>query len=399
MVSSFDRHVITHGFVLDEQGKKMSKSLGNIMSPNDVVSGNKKQPGYGADVMRLWAASTDYSSDVSLGQGILSRVGDQFKKIRNTARFMLGNLFDFDPSTELLPDDQLFPLDQYALHLLYSYAEEVTQAYEEASFSKVHRSLIQLCTVDLSAFYFDSIKDRLYVEATKSTGRQSAQTALYHLLTIICKSVAPIMPHLAEEVYHHRVALQNESGSAFKNGWLDCPSSWKRSELAADFEISRQIQSLAHNVLEKARIDRSIGSSLEADLIIATPQGRVYEALKRLHGRDGTCGVSTLCDMMITSHVSLVCSEQLANCPDLHIHDCAAVETGLPENRVYTVSGDVTLSDDSTLVTVQASRCCLEKCPRCWKQWSTVPGSICQRCQQVLDTQECDKSVNMSAER
>ena len=142
----------------------------------------------------------------------------------------------------------------------------------------------------------------MYVETAKSPVRLSAQTALYHLLSIISKSFAPILPHLAEEIYSHRVGLPDglllvqftfcislipdlvcvvtESGSAFKNGWLDCPSSWRRPDLATDFEIGRQIQNLAHNVLEKARIDKAIGSSLEADLIIATPKGRVYDALR-----------------------------------------------------------------------------------------------------------------------
>ncbi|XP_062502380.1 isoleucine--tRNA ligase, mitochondrial-like isoform X1 [Corticium candelabrum] len=339
------KHIVTHGFVLDEQGRKMSKSLGNVISPDDIINGNKHQSGYGADIMRLWSASTDYQTDISLGPGLLSRISEQYRKVRNTARFMLGNLFDFTPSTELLPDSQLLPLDQYVLHLLHLYADEVTKAYEDLVFSKVHHSLMHLVTTDLSAFYFDSIKDRLYVETAKSPVRLSAQTALYHLLSIISKSFAPILPHLAEEIYSHRVGLPDESGSAFKNGWLDCPSSWRRPDLATDFEIGRQIQNLAHNVLEKARIDKAIGSSLEADLIIATPKGRVYDALRRLHGRDGTCGVSALCDIVNTSHVSLVCSEDMVVQPDLHLHDCAAVETGLPENDIYAVSGDIALND------------------------------------------------------
>ena len=201
------RSVVTHGFVLDGKGNKMSKSLGNVISPDDILNNSDKK--FGADTMRLWAAFSSYSSDVHLSDSVLEQTNDFLLKLRNTCRFILGNLSSFDPKSHSLPFSSLSSLDQYLLHLLTCYSMETTRAYELFSFSRLQTPLMKLIPIDLSSFYFDIIKDRLYCDAPMSLARCSALTALYHLLLVLTKSIAPIVPHLAEEVAQHSSAFDD----------------------------------------------------------------------------------------------------------------------------------------------------------------------------------------------
>ena len=194
------RKVMTHGFVLDSKANKMSKSLGNVISPDDVLKSEKQ---FGADTMRLWAAFSNYSGDVHISDEILQQTNDFLQKIRITCRFALGNLSSFDPVANLLPYSQLSSLDRYMLHILSCYTSEATQAYESFNFSRLQTLLNKLIPNDLSAFYFEIIKDRLYCDALLSRARCSTQTALYHVLHCLTRSIAPILPHLAEEVAQH----------------------------------------------------------------------------------------------------------------------------------------------------------------------------------------------------
>ncbi len=203
------RNVITHGFVLDSKANKMSKSLGNIISPDDILKSEKQ---FGADTMRLWAAFSNYSSDVHTSDDILQQTNDLLQKIRITCRFALGNLSSCDPASYLLPFSQLSTLDRYVLHLLSCYASEATQAYESFNFSRLQTLLNKLIPKDLSAFYFEIIKDRLYCDTQESLARRSTQTVLHHMLHCLARSIAPILPHLAEEVAQH--------ASSFVNGRL-----------------------------------------------------------------------------------------------------------------------------------------------------------------------------------
>ena len=198
--------VVTHGFVLDGKGTKMSKSLGNVISPNDIINSKKK---FGADTMRLWVAFSNYSSDVHLSDGILQQTNDFLQKIRTTCRFILGNLMSFDPTADMLSYSQLSSLDRYVLHILSCYSAEATQAYESLNFSRMQTLLMRLIPTDLSSFYFDIIKDRLYCDSPRSLTRRSTQTVLYHLLQCLTRSVAPVVPHLAEEIAQY---------STFENG-------------------------------------------------------------------------------------------------------------------------------------------------------------------------------------
>ena len=193
------RSVVTHGFVLDGKGSKMSKSLGNVMSPNDILKSKK----FGADTMRLWAAFSNYTSDVHISDGILEQTNDFLQKIRVTCRYLLGNLFMFDQTSDLMTYSQLSSLDRYVLHLLSCYLTEVTRSYESFNFSRLQSLLVRLVPADLSSFYFDIIKDRLYCDDPASPARISTQTALYHVLQCLTRSIAPVLPHLAEEVAQH----------------------------------------------------------------------------------------------------------------------------------------------------------------------------------------------------
>ena len=191
--------VITHGFVLDGNSIKMSKSLGNVISPNDILNSKK----FGADVMRLWVASTNYTTDVHLSDGVLQQTDDFLQKIRNVCRFMLGNLSGFDASKDLLPYSKLSKLDCYLLHIASTYSKLATDAYESYNFARVNHQLVHMIPKDISSFYFDIIKDRLYCDPPNAETRRSVQTVLHHLLVCLVKSIAPFTPHLVEEIAQH----------------------------------------------------------------------------------------------------------------------------------------------------------------------------------------------------
>ena len=193
------RTVVTHGFVLDKTGEKMSKSVGNVISPEDIIC----ERNLGADVMRLWVMASNYTHDIQLDDLVLKQIQDFLLKMRNTYRFMLGNLADFEPSRDTMPYDRLSKLDCYILHLLREYDQSAMNMYEGFNFSILYQNLVSFLPNQLSSFYFDIIKDRMYCDAAASEKRKSTQTALYHLLVTVVRSVAPIVPHLAEEVALH----------------------------------------------------------------------------------------------------------------------------------------------------------------------------------------------------
>ena len=189
--------VLTHGFVVDGQGYKMSKSLGNVIAPEEII----KQ--YGAEVLRLWVSAEDYRDDIRISPDILKRLSEAYRRIRNTCRFLLGNLGDFDPVTDALPYREMDELDRFALHQLQDLIKKIRHAYDRFEFHRVYHALHNYCVVDLSSFYLDILKDRLYVSATGSKSRRSAQTALYQILTTVLKLMAPVLSFTAEEAWWH----------------------------------------------------------------------------------------------------------------------------------------------------------------------------------------------------
>ncbi len=187
--------VLTHGFVVDGNGKKMSKSMGNVIAPEEVI---KK---FGAEILRLWVAAQDYRDDIRLSQEILQRLSDAYRRIRNTARYILGNLHDFDPAADGVPDGDLLELDRWALSRLEELVNRVERSYEEYEFHVLYHAVHNFCSVDMSAFYLDVLKDRLYTAPSKSLARRSAQTAMYRILDALTRLIAPVLSFTAEEIW------------------------------------------------------------------------------------------------------------------------------------------------------------------------------------------------------
>jgi isoleucyl-tRNA synthetase len=254
--------VITHGFVVDEDGRKMSKSLGNTVVPQDVI----KQ--HGAEIIRLWAAMVDYREEVRLGKEILARVVEAYRKLRNTLRYLLANLYDFNPATDLVPLDRMMEVDRYALARYAEAAAKARAAYDEYNFQSIVHTLNGLATVDLSAFYFDVSKDRLYTFRGDSEARRSAQTAMYRIVEGLVRLLAPILPVTADELWR-ALPLSTEARSAKADSvhLTDFPDDLDPLQDAALVErwtTLIEIRSRVNAALETMRQQKTIGTSLEA---------------------------------------------------------------------------------------------------------------------------------------
>ena len=225
------KQVLTHGFVFGEDGRKMSKSLGNFIRPDDII---KK---YGADILRLWAASVDYRNDIKIGNNIVGQLVEIFKKTRNTARFLIGNLFDFNPETDYVEYDELKNIDKFALHKLNKLIEEVTVSFENYEFYKYFQSLQNFAAVDLSSFYLDIVKDRLYTAGKKSLSRRACQTVLFENLMALVKILAPVMPHQAEDIWQNVPEVQRGGLiSILLSDWPVVNEKWNNPQLEEDLD-------------------------------------------------------------------------------------------------------------------------------------------------------------------
>jgi len=255
-------HVITHGFVVDEKGRKMSKSLGTGVAPQEVIKQN------GADILRLWVSMIDYRDDMGLSKEIIARIADSYRKIRNTARFLLGNLSDFDPAKNAVSPSKMEDLDRWAVARAQETFRQCREAYESFELHTIYHRLLDLCTVDLSAVYLDILKDRLYVEPATSPQRRSAQTAMHTILSGLVSTIAPILPFTADEIYE---LLPGKSTASVH--LTDFPSFDEESALA-DAEVVSwarifKLREAVTGVLEKARAAGDIGQSLEADIVLS----------------------------------------------------------------------------------------------------------------------------------
>ncbi|HEY9720569.1 MAG TPA: isoleucine--tRNA ligase [Oscillatoriaceae cyanobacterium] len=256
------RTVVTHGFVVDETGRKMSKSLGNVVEPAKVMEQ------YGADILRLWAASVDYTNDVRVSDNILKQMAEIYRKIRNTARFLLSNLYDFAPK-DALPYGELEEVDRYALHRLNEVVSEVTEALERYEFYRFYQVVQNYCVVDLSSFYFDVLKDTLYAESAHGRKRRSAQTALHTILMTLTTLVAPVLSHLAEDVWNFLDDATREGReSVFFSDWPTVRPEWTDAELKTRWETVQRWRDVALKGLEEARKAKRIGSALEARVVL-----------------------------------------------------------------------------------------------------------------------------------
>ena len=258
--------VLTHGFVVDGEGKKMSKSAGNVILPEEVIGK------LGADVLRLWVAAEDYKDDIKISDEILKRLADAYFRIRNTYRFLLGNLFDFLPEQDRVPQDQLDEVDRWALHRLQKLIQRVREAYDRFEFHIVYHSVQNFCAVEMSALYFDILKDRLYTFSTHSQGRRSAQTALYEILRALTQLMAPILTFTTEEVWTYLPSESGQRKSVHLTSFPELKKEYLDEALNEKWERIWEIRATVTKALEEARRDKSIGLSLDAQVHLFLPQ-------------------------------------------------------------------------------------------------------------------------------
>jgi len=257
------KQIVTHGWVVDGEGRKQSKSLGNVTAPKEIIVKS------GADVLRLWAAAVDYTEDVRCSDEILSRVVDAYRKMRNTLRYALGNLDGFDKTGDAVPADQLLDIDRWALASLDDVTTKVRSAFESYDFQAAYNALYNFCTVTLSARYFDIIKDRLYIAAPKSEARRSAQTALYRIADALCRLLAPLLVYTADEAWENLPGQTIESVHIAEFPAGDTQAGSLRSDaLITRWERIFAIRDEVLKALEEARNAKQIGSSLEAKVIL-----------------------------------------------------------------------------------------------------------------------------------
>ena len=248
--------LLTHGFVVDGQGHKMSKSKGNVIAPQKVMDT------WGADILRLWVASTDYSGELSISDEILKRVVESYRRIRNTLRFLLANLADFDPAADAVPVEQWLEIDRYMLAFTRRLQDELTEAYRHYDFHLIVPRLHNFCSEDLGGFYLDVLKDRLYTAAAGGLPRRSAQSGLYHIAHSLVRLFAPILSFTAEEVWQHLVGTSEDS--VLLHTWHEFPEQPDEEILMDRWTRIRELRSLVQGRLEESRIRGEIGSSLAA---------------------------------------------------------------------------------------------------------------------------------------
>ena len=346
------KSVMCCGFTVDENGEKMSKSKGNGIDPAEVTGK------YGADVLRLWVASTDYSVDVSIGDTILQRTSDAYRRFRNTFRFLLGNLEDFDPQRDAVSFDQLAPVDVWAMLRLRQVLHEVERAYDECRFHQVFRTLYDYVITDLSAIYMDVTKDRLYAEAPDSAARRAAQTVLMNILEVLVRIMSPILSFTCDEVWEHYPKAERErAGRPFSvqlAGW-PCdedftpalPTGAEADVLLERFSTLLEVRESVTKALEDARAAKLVNKSQEAALSIACPEA-VFDVVSGF-------GEADLAELFIVASVELSRAE-----------------------------GDE--------VQVSVSQTDLPRCPRCWNHRALGGNAghpeVCQRCGDVLDVLE-----------
>ena len=358
------KRVLTHGFTLDEKGRKMSKSLGNVVDPAVLVSGGKNQkqePPYGADVLRLWVSSVDYSADVPLGPGIVKQLADVYRKVRNTARYLLGNLHDFDPTQDAIPYEELPLLDQWMLQRTASLIDSVSGDFERFEFYRFFQALQNFCVVDLSNVYLDIAKDRLYVSGANDFRRRSCQTVLALVVERLAGLIAPVLCHMAEDIWQNLPYSVAET-SVFERGWPSAPEQWRQSALEQPMNQILELRALVNRQLESCRSAAQLGASLEAQVQLSLGEGSeaTQAALSWLENSSHP-KVDNLADWLLVSALEIGGSSS---------------ETVLAE-----------ASENG--ITVQIRKAAGQKCERCWHYESDIGEhaahpTLCGRCVEVL---------------
>ncbi|MEA5441740.1 isoleucine--tRNA ligase [Cyanobium gracile] len=360
------RRVLTHGFTLDEKGRKMSKSLGNVVDPLVLVEGGKnekQEPAYGADVLRLWVSSVDYSADVPLGPGIVKQLADVYRKVRNTARYLLGNLHDFVPAEHAVPTCDLPLLDRWMLQRTASLIEEVSADFERFEFYRFFQALQNFCVVDLSNVYLDIAKDRLYVSAAGDVRRRSCQTVLHLVVERLAGLIAPVLCHMAEDIWQN-LPYPVAEASVFERGWPTVPAAWAAPELVAPMQQILELRAQVNRVLEGCRGRGELGASLEAQVQLELAETAPLQEALALVAASPHREVDNLADWLLVSALEI-------GGPPLEAPLAAIEEEG---------------------VTVRIAGASGSKCERCWHHEDdigthTSHPSLCGRCVGVLERQ------------
>ena len=343
------KNILTHGFVNDGEGKKMSKSVGNTVVPADVIKV------YGADILRLWCASVDYREDVKISDNILKQMAEAYRRVRNTARYILGNSNDFNPNTDRVPYEQLMEIDKWALHKLEVLKRKVTENYDKYEFYNLFQDIHYFAGVDMSAFYLDIIKDRLYTEGTDSIERRSAQTVMTEILVTLTKMIAPILSFTAEEIWETLPEVLKDKESVLLTDWYKENDEYLNPEIENKWVEIIKVRKEANKSLEKARQgkDRIIGNSLDAKVMLHSTDAEIQKFL--VENRE------KLELALIVSEVEIV------------------------EN----IDETFTKGEEATDLYIKVLHAEGEKCERCWK-YSKELGkdpehpTLCPRCASVL---------------
>ncbi|MDR3589363.1 MAG: isoleucine--tRNA ligase [Negativicutes bacterium] len=343
--------VLTHGFVVDGEGRKMSKSVGNVIYPQEII----KQ--YGADILRLWVASSDYKADIRISKDILKQMAEVYRKIRNTFRYILGSIADFDPNRDKVDYSQLLEIDRWALLRLEQVRERVTRAYQEYEFHALYHTVHNFCAVDLSAIYLDILKDRVYTSKPDSIERRAAQTAMYEILTALVAMLSPVLTFTTEEVWQYMPSVAGKPESVQMADWPTEHPEYLDSELETKWDAILELRGEITKALEAKRREKTIGHSLDAAVELYA-EGQAYDILKAVGGEE-------LKTILIVSGVQL--TEGLSSAPA----------------EAYRAA------DLALAVTVKPATG--EKCERCWIYEDTVSAdpqhpTLCARCAGVVKT-------------
>ncbi|MBN1662934.1 MAG: isoleucine--tRNA ligase [Deltaproteobacteria bacterium] len=341
------KNVLTHGFFVDGEGKKMSKSLGNVIDSQEFIGQ------YGAEILRLWVAAADYTEDIRISDEILKRLVEAYRRIRNTGRFILGNLYDFNPETDAVPYAAMTEIDRWALHRLQELIGRVRDAYDRFQFHVVYSALYNFCTVDLSALYLDVLKDRLYTAKTQSTERRSAQSAFYMIIRTMAQLLAPILAFTAEEIWSALPDVEGKAASVHLTQLPDVDPSLMDAELYEKWEKLIALKGEISKAIEIARQNKTVGHSLDAAIALAPPAA--LKAFMENYAEE----IKTLA---IVSQLRVVDEKP---------------------------AGELYQSSEFEGLTIGVTKAPGEKCNRCWNYSESVGRiaehpDICERCSKNL---------------
>lgn len=345
------KEVLTNGFLVDEHGNKMSKSLGNVIDPNDIVKT------MGADIIRLWVLSTDYQTEVSVSQNILKQISESYRKIRNTTRYILGNINDFDPNKDKVDYESLEIIDKWALDKLNKLIKDVTKAFDTYAFNKAFQAINEFIVNDMSAFYLDIIKDRLYTESKTGNLRRAAQTTIYEILNTLLRLLTPVLVYTAEEIFAYIPKMDSEKDveSAMLLDYPKENKSWNNKEVREKIDYLKEIKEIISKELEEKRALKEIGGSLDARLLLYVDED-IFEKIKD--------------DRKLLEEIAIVSKLDILKMKEL-------------DDKIKSKENE----NEKILAFAQKAKA--EKCERCWKYDDEVGKNeenspVCPRCYRVL---------------